>query len=95
MDTRGRGSDRGRIAPCGGSRTTPRPRRPRPTRRPTARPTVLVVFNIANAGPQSLAPFVGAFLIGGGAKNDDLLYLAAAALTFVGALAILPVRKVT
>ena len=54
----------------------------------------LGVFNIANAGPQSLAPFVGALLIGGAAKNYDLLYLAAAALTFVGALAILPVRKV-
>jgi MFS family permease len=54
----------------------------------------LGVFNIANAGPQSLAPFVGAALIGGAAKNYDLLYLTAAALTFLGALAILPVKKV-
>ncbi|WP_081844388.1 MFS transporter [Cellulomonas sp. URHE0023] len=54
----------------------------------------LGVFNIANAGPQSLAPFLGAFLIGGAAKNYDLLYLTAAALTFLGALAIVPVKKV-
>ncbi|MGY4644852.1 MFS transporter [Cellulomonas sp. URHB0016] len=54
----------------------------------------LGVFNIANAGPQSLAPFLGALLIGGAAKNYDLLYLTAAALTFVGALAIIPVKKV-
>jgi MFS family permease len=54
----------------------------------------LGVFNIANAGPQSLAPFVGAVLIGGAAKNYDLLYLVAAALTFLGALAIIPVKKV-
>jgi MFS family permease len=54
----------------------------------------LGVFNIANAGPQSLAPFVGAVLIGGAAKNYDLLYVVAAALTFLGALAIVPVKKV-
>ncbi|MBO9553400.1 MFS transporter [Cellulomonas sp.] len=54
----------------------------------------LGVFNIANAGPQSLAPFLGALLIGGAAKNYDLLYLTAAALTLVGALAIIPVKKV-
>ncbi len=54
----------------------------------------LGVFNIANAGPQSLAPFLGAILIGGAAKNYDLLYLTAAALTLVGALAIIPVKKV-
>ncbi len=46
--------------------------------------------------PQSLAPpFLGALLIGGAAKNYDLLYLSAAALTLVGALAIIPpVKKV-
>jgi MFS family permease len=54
----------------------------------------LGVFNIANAGPQSLAPFLGAALIGGAAKNYDLLYVVAGILTFLGALAILPVKKV-
>lgn len=54
----------------------------------------LGVFNIANAGPQSLAPFVGAVLIGGAAKNYDLLYIAAAVLTFLGALAIMRVKGV-
>jgi MFS family permease len=55
----------------------------------------LGVFNIANAAPQSLAPFLGAALIAVGAgKNYDALYVAAAVLTFVGALAIMPVKKV-
>jgi hypothetical protein len=55
----------------------------------------LGVFNIVNAGPQSLAPFLGAALLTfGGGKNYNLLYLTAAALTFLGALAIIPVRKV-
>ena len=54
----------------------------------------LGVFNIANAGPQSLAPFVGAVLIGGAAKNYDLMYLVAAALTLLGAFAILRVKAV-
>jgi len=54
----------------------------------------LGVFNIANAGPQSLAPALGAVLIGVGTKNYDLLYVTAAVLTFVGALAIIPIRKV-
>lgn len=54
----------------------------------------LGVFNIANAGPQSLAPFVGAILIGGAAKNYDLLYIVAAALVLIGAFAIMPVKKV-
>ena len=49
---------------------------------------------MARAGPQSLAPFIGAALIGGVAKNYDLLYMVTAALTFLGALAIVPVRKV-
>jgi MFS family permease len=55
----------------------------------------LGVFNIANAGPQMVAPLLGAILLGvGGGKNYTLLYLTAAALTFVGALAIMPVKKV-
>jgi MFS family permease len=54
----------------------------------------LGVFNIANAAPQSLAPFLGAALIAGAAKNYDLLYIVAAVLTFLGALAIMKVRTV-
>jgi MFS family permease len=55
----------------------------------------LGVFNIANAAPQTLAPFLGAILLTVGAgKNYTLLYLAAAALTILGAVAILPVKKV-
>jgi MFS family permease len=56
----------------------------------------LGVFNIANAAPQSLAPFLGAILLslGAGGKNYTLLYLTAAVLTFIGALAIFPVKKV-
>ena len=53
------------------------------------------MFNIANATPQSLAPLLGAALLAVGAgANYNLLYLTAAALTFVGALAIIPVRRV-
>jgi MFS family permease len=54
----------------------------------------LGVFNIANAAPQSLAPALGAVLIGIGTKNYDLLYATAGVLTFLGALAIIPIRKV-
>jgi MFS family permease len=55
----------------------------------------LGVFNIANAMPQTLAPFLGAILLTVGAgKNYNTLYVTAAALTFLGALAIIPVRKV-
>ena len=55
----------------------------------------LGVFNIANAMPQSLAPLLGAALLAVGAgANYNLMYLTAAALTFLGALAIIPVRKV-
>jgi MFS family permease len=55
----------------------------------------LGVFNIANAMPQTLAPFLGAgLLVIGAGKNYTALYLTAAALTFLGALAILPVKKV-
>jgi MFS family permease len=55
----------------------------------------LGVFNIANAAPQSLAPFLGATLLTVGAgQNYTLLYSTAAVLTLLGALAILPVKKV-
>lgn len=54
----------------------------------------LGVFNIANAGPQSVAPFLGALLIAGPAQDYDRLYLVAALLVLVGALAIVPVKKV-
>ncbi|KGM03072.1 MFS transporter [Cellulomonas cellasea] len=54
----------------------------------------LGVFNIANAGPQSVAPFLGALLIAGPALDYDRLYIVAALLVFVGALAIIPVKKV-
>jgi MFS family permease len=55
----------------------------------------LGVFNIANAMPQTLAPLLGAILLGVGAgKNYNLLYITAAVLTFLGALAIFPVKKV-
>src|SRR4051794_2369349 len=54
----------------------------------------LGVFNIANAAPQSIAPALGAALIAAGTKNYDLLYVTAGVLTFLGALAILPIRRV-
>jgi hypothetical protein len=45
--------------------------------------------------PQSLAPLLGAVLMAVGAGADyNLSYLTAAALTFLGALATIPVRKV-
>jgi hypothetical protein len=54
----------------------------------------LGVFNIANAAPQSIAPALGAALIAVGTKNYDLLYITAAVATLVGAVAIIPIRKV-
>jgi MFS family permease len=55
----------------------------------------LGVFNIANAAPQSLAPFLGAALIAvGDGQNYTLLYLSAAVLTLVGACTIIPVKGV-
>jgi MFS family permease len=55
----------------------------------------LGVFNIANAAPQSLAPFIGAALLTvGGGHNYTLLYLTAAVATFIGAVAIIPVKGV-
>ena len=56
----------------------------------------LGVFNIANAGPQSVAPFLGAALlaVGPATNNWTLLYLSAAALTLIGAVAIMFVKGV-
>ncbi|MFF1385261.1 MFS transporter [Arthrobacter sp. NPDC058288] len=58
----------------------------------------LGVFNMANAAPQSLAPFAGAWLLtvgaAAGAPNYSLLLGAAAAAALAGALIILPIRKV-
>lgn len=55
----------------------------------------LGVFNIAMAGPQVLAPGIAAAIIGIGAGNNyDLMLTIAAAIAVVGALTILPVRKV-
>lgn len=58
----------------------------------------LGVFNMANAMPQSLAPFLGAFLLAYGASeaepNYGLLLGAAAAAALAGAFVILPIKKV-
>jgi len=55
----------------------------------------LGVFNIANAAPQRLAPFLGAALLAvGGGQNYTLLYLTAAALPLLGALTSILVKKV-
>lgn len=57
----------------------------------------LGVFNMANAAPQSLAPFAGAWLLTVGAAaapNYGLLLGAAAAAALAGALVILPIRGV-
>jgi MFS family permease len=57
----------------------------------------LGVFNMANALPQTVAPLIGAALLGvGSATNQNyslLLYVAAAA-SLVGALIVLPIKKV-
>ncbi|WP_017236545.1 MFS transporter [Streptomyces sp. SS] len=50
------------------------------------------VLNIANAGPQILAPFLAALLVG--AIGYDGLYLTAAVITLVGAAAVIPVKSV-
>ncbi len=55
----------------------------------------LGVFNIAMAGPQVLAPGASALVIGIGAGgNYDLMLTAAAVIAVIGALLIIPVRKV-
>ncbi|MGQ1837981.1 MFS transporter [Kocuria turfanensis] len=57
----------------------------------------LGVFNMANAMPQSLAPFAGAALLAvgaaGGAPNYGLLLGAAAAAALAGAFVVLPIKK--
>jgi MFS family permease len=57
----------------------------------------LGVMNIANAAPQSIAGVLGAFLLGLGAVDNDnypMLFLGAGVIALLGALVILPIRKV-
>ncbi|WP_353710676.1 MFS transporter [Arthrobacter sp. K5] len=54
----------------------------------------LGVFNIAMAGPQTLAPAVSAALLTMGGGSYDLLLAVAAVIALLGALTILPVKKV-
>jgi hypothetical protein len=50
------------------------------------------VLNIANAGPQIVAPFVASTLVG--LAGYDLLFAVGGALAVLGALAIRPIRSV-
>ncbi|MFG2913098.1 MFS transporter [Kitasatospora sp. NPDC048298] len=52
----------------------------------------LGVLNIANAGPQIIAPFVASLVVG--AAGYDALYLVAALIILVGALAVAPIKTV-
>ncbi|MGW6708262.1 MFS transporter [Streptomyces sp. NPDC054956] len=52
----------------------------------------LGVLNIANAGPQIIAPFLAALLVG--ALGYDGLYVAAALITLLGAAAVIPIKTV-
>lgn len=56
----------------------------------------LGVFNMANALPQSLAPFAGSMLlgIGGNGPNYSLMLWAAGVIAALGALVIIPIKKV-
>jgi MFS family permease len=54
----------------------------------------LGVFNIAMTGPQTLAPAVSAALVTIGGGRYDLLLAVAAGIALLGALTILPVKKV-
>ncbi|PRY57042.1 putative MFS family arabinose efflux permease [Knoellia remsis] len=57
----------------------------------------LGVFNMANAIPQSAAPFLGSVLLASGAAagpNYQLLFWGAAIAAALGALVVLPIRKV-
>ncbi|AEG44464.1 MFS transporter [Isoptericola variabilis] len=57
----------------------------------------LGVMNIANAAPQSVAGALGAILLGLGAGNNDnypMLFLGAGVIALVGALVVLPIKKV-
>ncbi|KQX54481.1 MULTISPECIES: MFS transporter [unclassified Streptomyces] len=50
------------------------------------------VLNIANAGPQILAPFMASLLVG--SVGYDGLYITAAAITMLGAASVIPIKKV-
>ncbi|MEU8529872.1 MULTISPECIES: MFS transporter [Streptomyces] len=50
------------------------------------------VLNIANAGPQIIAPFLASLLVG--LLGYDGLYAVAALITLLGAAAVIPIRKV-
>ncbi|WP_369148203.1 MFS transporter [Streptomyces sp. R44] len=50
------------------------------------------VLNIANAGPQILAPFLASLLVG--TIGYDGLYITAALITLVGAAAVIPIKSV-
>ncbi|MEW9870829.1 MFS transporter [Arthrobacter sp. HS15c] len=54
----------------------------------------LGVFNIAMAGPQTIAPAISAALLGLGGGGYDVLLTVAAIIALLGALAILPVKKI-
>jgi MFS family permease len=57
----------------------------------------LGVFNMANALPQTVAPVFGAALLGVASaanQNYDLLLYTAAAAALIGALVVLPIKKV-
>lgn len=55
----------------------------------------LGVFNIANAGPQAIAPVFGALLVtAGGGGNYSLMLLVAGVVGVIGAIAVLPIKSV-
>ena len=55
----------------------------------------LGVFNIANAGPQAIAPGVAGLLVStGNGHNYGTMLTVAALVCLIGALAVLPIRKV-
>jgi len=56
----------------------------------------LGVFNVANALPQSLAPAAALALlgIGGGTDNYVAMLVGAGAIALIGALVIIPIKKV-
>ena len=57
----------------------------------------LGVFNMANALPQTMAPLIGAVLLGVASANNqnyDLLLYAAGVASLLGALVVLPIKKV-
>lgn len=54
----------------------------------------LGVFNIANAGPQAIAPVFGALLVTAGGGNYNLMLLVAGVVAVVGALVVLPIKSV-